>query len=99
MVVQPRAKDFVAKEFLFWALKGSDFSSTMGGSAQPQITRQTLVPFEIPLPPLSEQKRIAGVLREQMGAVERARRAIEEQLEAINKLPAAILKKAFNGEL
>lgn len=53
----------------------------------------------IPLPPLREQKRIAGILREQMASVERLRKALEEQLEAINKLPSALLRKAFNGEL
>jgi hypothetical protein len=34
-----------------------------------------------------------------MTAVERLRRTLEEQLETINKLPAAILSKAFNGGL
>ena len=63
------------------------------------ITNSDISNFLIPLPPLSEQKAIAAVLREQMDAAERLRPALEEQLEAINKLPAAILRKAFNGEL
>jgi hypothetical protein len=39
------------------------------------------------------------VLDEQMKAVEEARTAITEQLAAINKLPAALSRKAFAGEL
>jgi type I restriction enzyme M protein len=34
--------------------------STISGSAQPQITRQGLAPFEIPLPPLVEQEAIVS---------------------------------------
>ena len=61
----------------------------------PEFLRDTL----IPLPPLSEQRRIAGVLREQMAAVERARAAAQAELEAIQALPAALLRRAFSGEL
>jgi hypothetical protein len=34
-----------------------------------------------------------------MASAERVRNAIEEELDAINKLPAALLRRAFNGEL
>jgi light-regulated signal transduction histidine kinase (bacteriophytochrome) len=53
----------------------------------------------IPLPPLAEQKRIAGILQMQMTAVERARASAEVQLQAIKDLPATLLRRAFNGEL
>jgi type I restriction enzyme S subunit len=55
--------------------------------------------IEIPLPPLSEQRRIAAVLREQMGSIEQARAAAEAELETINALPAALLRRAFAGEV
>jgi type I restriction enzyme S subunit len=63
------------------------------------INQESLKTLKIPLPPLSEQKRIAAILNEQMEAVEKARKATEAQLEAINKLPAVLLRRAFNGEL
>lgn len=53
----------------------------------------------IPLPPLSEQKRIAGKIKGLLQEVENARTACEKQLETINTLPQSILKKAFAGEL
>ncbi len=53
--------------------------------------------FQIPLPPLPEQKRIAATLCEQMAAVEMARAAAEAELDAIKALPAALLRKAFKG--
>jgi type I restriction enzyme, S subunit len=40
------------------------------------------------LPTLAEQQRVAGILNEQMAAVERARRAADEELAAINAVPA-----------
>ena len=69
------------------------------GSTFEAISRDDLEQLSIPLPPLSEQQRIAAVLREQMAAVEKARSAAEEELQTINALPAALLRRAFNGEL
>lgn len=55
--------------------------------------------IQIPLPPLSTQRRIANYLKEKMAYVEKLRTSIEKQLEAINALPQAYLRKAFRGEL
>ena len=66
---------------------------------QSAVQRDKLLGLEIPLPPLPEQQRIVAILSEQMAAVERVRQALEGQLEAINKLPAALLRRAFNGEI
>lgn len=92
-------------EYLKYALTDDDFhrefmdtTSGVGGSllrARPALVAQ----IEIALPPLSEQRRIAGVLKEQMAAVEKARAAAEAELETINALPAALLRRAFAGEL
>ncbi|MCL6511321.1 MAG: restriction endonuclease subunit S [Anaerolineae bacterium] len=69
------------------------------GSRMPRADMDHLLQLEIPFPPLSEQRRIAGILREQMAAVERARAAAQAELEAIQALPAALLRRAFSGEL
>jgi type I restriction enzyme S subunit len=55
--------------------------------------------IKIPLPALAVQQRIASMLNEQKASAQRVRKAIEEELDAINKLPAALLRRAFNGEL
>ncbi|MBI2190734.1 MAG: restriction endonuclease subunit S [Planctomycetes bacterium] len=70
-----------------------------GAVGQQRLPEGYLMALEIPLPHLGEQRRIAGMLKEQMASVERARKALEEQLDAIHKLPAAILRRAFQGEL
>ncbi len=70
-----------------------------GAVGQQRLPPDYLKVLEISLPPLAEQKRIAAILNEQMAAVERARKAAEEELETINRLPAALLRRAFAGEL
>jgi len=66
---------------------------------QSAVKNDKLLTLEIPLPSLSEQHRIAAILAEQIAAVDKARTAAEEQLNAINQLPAALMHRAFNGEL
>lgn len=65
----------------------------------PRLNRDRLHAYSTPLPPLPEQKRAAAVLRKQVAAVKRARAAAEAELETINALPAALLRRAFTGEL
>ncbi len=66
---------------------------------QSAVKPSKLLALEIPLPPLSEQRRIAALLNDQLAAVERARKAAKEELAAINALPSALLRRAFNGDL
>ena len=58
-----------------------------------------LNPLEIFLPPLVEQKRISLILNERLAAVDRVRKSLEDELAAINMLPAALLREAFAGRL
>jgi type I restriction enzyme M protein len=59
MVFSPKT-DVLLKDYLFRILKHSDLSSTISGSAQPQITRQSIAPYQIPLPPLDVQQEIVA---------------------------------------
>ena len=68
------------------------FTGTVG---QQRIPDSFLKNLEIPLPPLAEQERIAGLLARQMAAVEKARKAAEEKLAAARLLPPALLRDAF----
>jgi type I restriction enzyme S subunit len=79
-----------------WQLKAfeSICNRWIGQSA---VKNDKLLALEIPLPPVEEQKRIAAILNERMGAVERARAAAEAQLEAAKALLAAYLRAVFDG--
>jgi type I restriction enzyme S subunit len=66
---------------------------------QVNVSASTMFNMPIPHPQLNEQRRIAALLREQIAAAEKVRAAVEEELNAINALPAALLRRAFSGEV
>ena len=72
---------------------------TLGAAIKNVASVGVLKAMRVPLPPLPEQRRIAGVLKEQMAATNKAREAAEEELDTINALPASLLRRAFAGEL
>lgn len=68
------------------------------GGSQPNLNGQLLRHQQVPLPPLSDQKRTATALAEQFAAASVAAAAIKAQLVAINDLSDALLRRAFSGE-
>lgn len=91
--------DKVTSAFLYWQLKKSvpELQSLGSGATFKEISKTDLQNFIISLPPISEQKRIAVILNEQMEAIEKALKATEAQLEAAKTLPAAYLRAVFNS--
>ncbi|HEV2232327.1 MAG TPA: restriction endonuclease subunit S, partial [Terriglobia bacterium] len=63
------------------------------------INQKVLGGFPLLLPTLTDQRRVTSMLNQQVASAARARKAIEEELETINKLPAALLRRAFAGQL
>lgn len=70
----------------------------MRGGALAGFNASMLKNVEIPITILPEQRRIVSIIKDQIVSVEKARKAAEEELKTINAIPAAILRKAFNGE-
>jgi type I restriction enzyme S subunit len=67
--------------------------------ANRNLVLQDLKRIEVPIPPPSNQRWITVILNKQMSEVDRLRESLDAQLEGINKLPAALLRRAFRGEL
>lgn len=63
---------------------------------QATINRGDLDSITLPLPPLPEQRQLAGRLREQLAAVADARAALQAQLAATAALPASHLRAIFS---
>jgi len=95
-----RCKDNTNNWFIFWYLRSIEAQIALLGSGSTfgAITRNGLINFQIPLPPLEIQRRIAIKLQELMQEVERARTACEKQLEAVKALPSAYLREVFESE-
>ena len=61
------------------------------------INKTVLSNFPLLIPPLAEQRNIAGRLQEQLAEVAQARDAVQAQLDAAEALPAAHLRAVFNS--
>jgi type I restriction enzyme M protein len=68
MVATPKDEG-LSKAYLHSILITSDLSPTISGSAQPQITRQGLSPFKIPLPPIETQQTIVAEIEAEQALV------------------------------
>ena len=90
MVIHPQS-DELKKAYLVYVLKGIDLSNAITGAAQPQITRQSLFPTVIPVPPIAEQERIVAELDLLSGIIEKKK----AQLKAYDQLAQSIFYTTF----
>ena len=90
-----RCNSDVNRNFLLATLRlfESNISQMGSGSTFKAITGKQLRALPVPVPSLQEQKRIAAVLDERMASVEKARRAAEEMMDAVDALKNAILRE------
>jgi type I restriction enzyme S subunit len=98
MVMRPKDSSKLSREFLFKALAGGvDTTKAITGAAQPQITRKSLNPLCIPIPPLEEQERIVEILDEAFAAIDKAKANIERNLTNARELFQSRLNEIFSN--
>ncbi len=84
-------------DFLFYAI-GKELKRIEDDTAfttVKHLSSKQITEIEIPLPPLPEQRRVAGLLKAQLAAVEKARRAAEERVAAAGAMDRAIERELF----
>jgi type I restriction enzyme S subunit len=96
-------KDLVKPKFVEYMLnsppaRNQAYSRTRG-AANKNLVIKDIEPIEIPLPPLSEQKRIVAYLDDLREKIEKLKQLQQKQLEELTELKNSILEKAFKGEL
>lgn len=94
IVLQP--SESVDPMYLAYALRVKDLRSLASSSIQPLLTQKVLAAVEMCIPPLSEQKRIAAKLDEQMATLASAQAALATQREAATALRSAVLRAALD---
>ena len=91
----------VDPEFLYFALKLAvpRFRELGSGATFAEVSKGTLESEKIRLPELSEQSAIARRLKKETSASASLRVTVESEITALAALPAALLRRAFRGEL
>jgi type I restriction enzyme S subunit len=75
----------------------ADSATKASGATRQRISRANMELLEVPVPPLAVQHRIAATLRERLLAIDAVESAVRAEKEAIDALPAALLRRAFDG--
>lgn len=91
---------YLAK-FLYWYLKGNKelLESKASGTTFLELSASKAATIEFPLPPLSEQQRIVERIEELFAKLDEAKERLQEAADSFAVRKAAILHKAFTGEL
>ena len=83
----------------FVSTKKELYRKNKRGSAIPHLNKKLFYSTPIPLPPLDEQKRIVAVIESLFEKLDAAKSIVQKILDGYELRRAAILHKAFTGEL
>lgn len=88
-------------KYLFYYARSQkdNFIKKGKGGAQPNISQEIIKSHEFPLPPLSEQQRIVDRVESLFDKLDEAKQKAQDALDSFETRKAAILRKAFTGEL
>ena len=88
-------------KYLFYYARSQkdNFIKKGKGGAQPNISQEIIKFHEFPLPPLCEQQRIVNRIESLFAKLEEAKQKAQDALDSFETRKAAILYKAFTGEL
>lgn len=98
-----RTNESLLKEFLYYLLCSNVIGRQQilaeNGSAQPNLSAASVMEYMIPLPPFYEQQRIVDRIESLFAKLDEAKQKAQDALDSFETRKAAILHKAFTGEL
>lgn len=99
--IKVKNKELLIEKFrnFYIANMQNEILNTAYGGAQPNISSQKMSVMTFPLPPLSEQQRIVERIEELFAKLDEAKERLQEVADSFAVRKAAILHKAFTGEL
>jgi type I restriction enzyme S subunit len=94
-------KDFKGNHprYIYYLLKNIDLKTVASGTGVPTLDRKEVHRLVVRLPELETQVRISEYLDAITEDLENLIKSLESQLGAVNKMPPALLRKAFAGEI
>jgi len=96
MAITPCIADFM---FTYYWFLSVDLSTLNNGSNIPQINNKDIEPLTFPFPPITEQYRIVERIENLFEKLDPAKELVQNALDSFETRKAAILHKAFSGEL
>lgn len=99
-----RAPKKVDNRYIYYLVRSEWFRKRAkavmtGAVGQQRVPKNFLETYKIALPPLNEQKRIVDKIERLFAKIDEAKRLVEEVKESVELRRAAILDRAFRGEL
>jgi hypothetical protein len=95
MVVHP-VGNWCSPSFLYHLLSSLNFAKAISGTAIPQITRKSLSPIEVPVPPAAEQERIVAAIEEQFSRIDAGVAALERARQNLNRMRSQGVSSLFD---
>ncbi len=89
----------ISLEYLALFLEQRHINELSGGTGQPYVNKELLSHLPIPVPSLTEQKRIVRKTNQLLAVSKRVEDAIGRGIGQSSGLESAILTKAFRGQL
>lgn len=88
-------------EYLFYYLMAQRhaFIQLGGGGAQANISKEIIVNYQVPVPPVEEQRRIVARIKELLAAIDQYSTAMEKISNAANLMEQKVLDLAIRGKL
>ena len=90
--------EYLTLFFRYQALSGA-FADVSRGVGIHHLSRAKLARWQVPVPPLLDQRRIVDTLEEQLSHLAAARRLIEESNKRAELLNQILFRSAFTGQL
>jgi type I restriction enzyme, S subunit len=95
---------YVYNKFIFYFVRNHEFISDAtyamtGAVGQQRVSKSFIEEYKIPLPPIAEQQRIVEVVESLFEKLDTAKELVQNALDSFENRKAAILHKAFTGEL
>jgi type I restriction enzyme S subunit len=83
---------------MYLLIRSRDYiRSLSSGAVHKTVYYPTVKDFHVCVPDIAEQRRIAAELRGRLKAIDELSAGTDAQLSAIDALPAALLRQAFDG--
>lgn len=99
-IMSIRTSTALLPQFTYWLVNNiSDSFRELGNGLIPGISREDILQKEIPLSPLPEQQRIVERIESLFAKLDEAKQKAQDALDSFETRKAAILHKAFTGEL